>query len=263
MIMHDSIVASLLPEQRHRLIQERLAAQGRVLAGDLARELGTSEDTIRRDLRELADQGICRRVYGGALPVAAADKPVAIRNAENLDSKTRLAQVAVTFVAQGQLLFLDAGSTNLAIARALPDDMPLIAATNAPAIALALAEKGNIETILIGGRLDSHTGAALGAEAMQAIATLSPDICFLGACAVAPDGGVSVFHFEDAAFKRALAVRSRQIIVAATSDKLGTSAPFHVLNATQLTHLCVEADAPEEFVGALKRGGMSIRSAQP
>src|SRR5471030_3483486 len=110
----------LLPEERHRAIRDRLAAEGRVLAIDLAQELRTSEDTIRRDLRELAALGVCRRVYGGALPVSPASGPIATRENEFPESKAALAREAVKLVSAGQFIFLDAGTTNLAIARALP-----------------------------------------------------------------------------------------------------------------------------------------------
>ncbi len=169
--------------------------------------------------------------------------------------------VAVDILEPGQLVFLDAGSTNLAIAGALPDDTPFTAATNAPTIALALAKRPKIETILIGGRFNPHVGGVLGAEAMRNLNHLSPDVCFLGACAVGPSGDISVFDFEDAAFKRAAAARSRSIVVAATTEKLGISAPFPVLDAHQLTHLCVEANASSESLVCLRRSNVSILSA--
>src|SRR5271154_4068492 len=113
---------NLLLDERHRLIRVRLAAEGRVLAADLARDLGTSEDTIRRDLRELASLGECRRVYGGALSISPASGTMAERQTQDIDRKAALAREGAKLVVPGQIVFLDAGSTNLAIARALPND---------------------------------------------------------------------------------------------------------------------------------------------
>lgn len=98
----------LLPDERHRIIRKRLSSGERVLAVDLARELGASEDTIRRDLRELASLGVCQRVYGGALPVSPASGSFRIRQRQQPGSKVALGRAVATIIAAGQVVFLDA-----------------------------------------------------------------------------------------------------------------------------------------------------------
>ena len=105
-------VHNLLPEERHHAIRARLASQGRVLAIELAKDLNTSEDTIRRDLRELAARGACQRVYGGALAKSPPQRPLAERQSEHPERKAALAVEAAKLVAAGQFVFLDGGSTN-------------------------------------------------------------------------------------------------------------------------------------------------------
>jgi DeoR/GlpR family transcriptional regulator of sugar metabolism len=250
---------NLLLDERHRLIRERLAAEGRVLATDLARDLGTSEDTI---LRELASLGECRRVYGGALSISPASGTMAERQTQDVDRKAALAREAVELVVSGQIIFLDAGSTNLAIARALPKNANLTVATNAPAIALALLDKVGIDVILVGGVMDVRAGAALGAQAVRDASGMAPDICFVGACA-ADLQGVGAFGFEDAVLKRALVERSRIVVVAATNDKLGTSAPFEVMAAADIDHMIVENDAPTELLKTFEDVGVRVHRASP
>src|SRR5476651_532216 len=135
-------VDSLLLQERHALILERLRADGRVLAPELAAWLKVSEDTIRRDLRDLAAAGLCQKVYGGALrlplPPAPNDGTLSQRRDHRAAAKSRLAQAAATLIAPGSLVFIDAGSTNLGIAAALPD-VPLTVVANAPAPASAPA----------------------------------------------------------------------------------------------------------------------------
>ena len=249
---------NLLLDERHRLIRERLAAEGRVLATDLARDLCTSEDTIRRDLRELASLGHCRRVYGGALSISPASGTMAERQSQDIDRKDALAQEGAKLVAPGQIVFLDAGSTNLAIARALPNGANLTVGTNAPAIALALLDKVGIDVILVGGLMDVRAGAALGAQAVRDVSAMALDICFVGACAVDLKDGVRAFGFEDAVFKRALVERSRIVVVAATNDKLGASAPFHVMPAADIDHLIVEHDASTELLSCFEQVGVRV-----
>jgi DeoR/GlpR family transcriptional regulator of sugar metabolism len=249
---------NLLPDERHRIIRKRLSLGERVLAVEMARELGASEDTIRRDLRELASLGVCRRVYGGALPVSPASGSFRIRQRQNLGAKIALGQASATIIAADQVLFLDAGTTNLEIARALPNHIKLTVATNSPAIAMELISRSNIKLVMIGGLVDFDAGAALGARAIRDVQSISIDLSFLGGCAVSDQAGIRAFIFEDAEFKQALVGASRAVAVAATTEKFGTTAPFHVASSNDLDLLIVEADAPPGQLQAFRRAGVRI-----
>jgi DeoR/GlpR family transcriptional regulator of sugar metabolism len=257
--MHDFLL-----RERHVVISERLRANGRVLATELAAEFGVSEDTVRRDLRDMAAAGLCERVYGGALPVSPAGGSLKQRMAFAPDRKEALAQAAAAEIAPGSTVFFDAGSTNLAIAKALPDDLELTAATNAPAIAAALFDKPAVNVILIGGMVDRRTGGSLGAKALRDMEALSPDLCILGACGVDLEAGITAFGFEDAEFKRFAASKSRKVLVAATSEKFGTAAPHGVLAVANCDCLVVEHDAdPSMLARYRERGCRTIVAGKP
>jgi len=232
-----------LLRERQSVISDRLRTDGRVLAAALAVEFGVSEDTVRRDLREMAAAGLCERVYGGALPLSPAGGSLKQRMAFAVDRKQALARAAVTEIAAGSTVFFDAGSTNVAIANALPDELELTAVTNAPAIAAALVERPAINVILIGGMVDRRTGGSLGAKAMRDMEQLAPDLCILGACGVDLKAGVTAFEFEDAEFKRFAVARSRSVLVAVTSEKLGAVAPHRITPISENACLVVEHDA--------------------
>jgi DeoR/GlpR family transcriptional regulator of sugar metabolism len=249
---------NLLPDERHRIIRQRLSLGKRVLAVEMARELGASEDTIRRDLRELASLGVCQRVYGGALPVSPASGSFRVRQRQKFESKAALGQAAATIIAADQVIFLDAGTTNLEIARALPKLTNLTVATNSPAIAMELISRSDLTLVMIGGLVDPDAGAALGARAIRDVQSISIDLAFLGACAVSDQAGVRAFIFEDAEFKQALVAASRAVAVAATTEKLATTAPFQVALSSDLDLLIVEADAPVGQLQAFKRAGVRI-----
>jgi len=255
-------VLPALPDERQQVILERLSRRGRVLAGDLAREFRTSEDTIRRDLREMAALGKCRRVYGGALPISPASGSLAVRQGEAPERKAALGRAAAALARPGQVVFLDAGSTNAAIARALPAGLVVTVVTNAPDIAADLAGRPGVELIVIGGRVDPRSGAALGARALRDAREICVDLAFLGACAVDVRAGVAAFDAEEAEFKRLIAERAKVVVAAVTTDKLGTSAPFAVAPTSRLTHLVVEADAPERALAPLRRAGVSVHRAE-
>ncbi|WP_425416810.1 DeoR/GlpR family DNA-binding transcription regulator [Oricola indica] len=250
---------SMLPGERLDLIASRLQTDGKVVAVDLARELDVSEDTIRRDLRDLSARGLCQRVYGGALRPAVSTGTLDERSRQQSEAKSALARAAIDWIAEGSSVFLDAASTNLAIADALPRDFGLTCITNAPQIASALTLRGDCDVVSIGGLVDRTVGAAIGAEAINAARNFRPDICFLGACGVDPRAGISAVHAEDASFKRAIAGASAMTIVPVTTAKLMTAAPFHVLELADCTAVLVEADAPEAAVEACRAAGANIR----
>lgn len=232
-----------LPEERQRLIVERLAGGGRVLAAELAREFGISEDSVRRDMRELAAAGLCERVYGGVLPLSPASGPLPQRQLQARPRKLALAATAVRLLAPGSLLLIDAGSTNEAIAALLPDTLQLTVVTNSPAIAAVLAPRRGIALILVGGPVDWRSGGALGARAVREVGALRADLCFLGACAADARHGIAGFSYEEVEFKQACIAASATVVVASTNDKLGTGGPYAVAPMRAITHLVVEHDA--------------------
>ena len=240
-----------LREDRLWVIEKRLAEEGRVVSTELAEMLNVPVDMIRRDLRDLAARGVCRRVYGGALkpPVATATVPGAQLSA--------LALRAASIISPGQVVFFDAGRTNLAIAHALDLELEATIVTSSPAIAAALMAYDNIELIVIGGRIDRTAGAAIGAMAAEAIREWRFDLCLLGACGIAEEG-ISALHVEDAAMKRALIGASVEVAVAAIADKVGTRAPFHVAPLESLNRMVVEQGAPARELERIRAAGVEV-----
>ena len=246
------------PEERRRWLLERLRRDGRLVAAALAQELDTSEDTIRRDLRELAAAGHVQRVHGGALPPSPALLPLAARRERATEVKERLARAALDLLRDGQVLLLDGGTTNLALARQVPPTLRLTVVTPSPAIALALAEHPAIELVLLGGRLDRASQTVVGAAALEAVRFVRADLCILGVCSLALEIGVSVAGYEESELKRAMAAGSRAVAALVTADKLGTAAPFAVGPAGLLHHLIVERGAPESLLAGLTDHGLSV-----
>jgi DeoR/GlpR family transcriptional regulator of sugar metabolism len=253
----------LLLHERQTFILRRLNAEGRVLAATLAQELSISEDTIRRDLREMAAAGLCRRVYGGALPPDAEPSRLSERLTLEPERKAALAQAAVKLIEAGTTVFIDSGSTNLAIARALPVGLRLTVITNAPGVAAALVDRREIDVILLGGKLDHRTGAVIGARAVADAETFRPDLCVLGSCGFHVDAGISAEDFDEAEFKRAIARRSRGVLAAITNAKLGAAAPFEVWPVGERDQIVLEHDADPAQAQAIRRRGTRVALAAP
>jgi DeoR/GlpR family transcriptional regulator of sugar metabolism len=252
----------LMPAERQEEILKRIRQDGRVLATDLAREFSTSEDTIRRALRDLAAQGLCARVYGGALAISPASGTLLQRRTEAIDRKLALGQKMASIIQPGQFVFIDAGSTNLAIARSLPKSIGLTVATHDPAIAAVLAGRTDLTLITIGGQVNPVVGAAVDGRALRQVLELRPDLLVLGICAIDADDGLAAFHSEDAQMKSVLLERSGSVAIAVLNEKLSASAPFQVAAVDVVSDLVVEEDAPKQAVLGFESRGIRIHRAK-
>src|SRR5215475_13085222 len=146
----------MLTVQRKQLILQRLKKDGQIVAKILSAELELSEDTIRRDLRELAAEGLLLRVHGGALPASPAVVNFAGRLSLAADGKTAIGRAAAEMIRAGQTIALDGGTTAVQLARHIPRELTATIVTHSPSVAIELLEHPNLEVILIGGRLFKH-----------------------------------------------------------------------------------------------------------
>src|SRR5262245_43184403 len=260
MIASDASGDATLPRERQDRIVERLRRHGRVIAADLAVEFRVSEDSIRRDLRDLAARGLCKRVYGGALLMTNA-APLAERRREHVERKRALAAVAAKLVSRGQILFIDAGSTHLAIASALPEGHGLTVVTNAPDVALAVINRPGFEVLSVGGRIEPKIGGAIGSMALRQIQGIRADLCFPGVCALDVETGLWTLDAEEVVLKRTMIEASGETVLVATREKLNTAATHHTAPVESITHLVVERDTDDEIIDAWRAAGTSVHVA--
>ena len=256
--MHDS---ADLPLGRRRQIADRLVRGEAVVATSLATEFQVSEDAIRRDLRALASEGVCKRVYGGALPMSPASSSIDVRSGEDLERKRALACAALGLIREGQTLFLDTGSTNLQLAARLRPDLALTVVTNSVPVAATLMGRPGTALVLIGGSVNAAVGGCVDARSIAELRRFRIDLCFLGACAMSIEDGLAGFDMADVDFKRSLLDVSTHATLLLTTTKLQTSAPFHIGPVTDVAHFVLESDAPVEVLAALRRLGTDIRLA--
>lgn len=251
----------LLPEERRKAILEHLSTEGRVYAADLCRWLRVSEDTVRRDLRELDEAGLLRRVHGGALPRTHVQLSHQARAEIQQPAKQALAHVAAGLVQPGQVVFIDGGTTTLEVARSLPKDLRATVITVSPPVALALAEHPGIEVRLVGGRLHPEALTVVGAETVEALRQIHADLCLLGICSLHIEGGVTATLAEEAATKRVMVHQSAETVAVLTADKLDTLSPFAVAPANRLATLVTEASAPEATLSPFRKLNLRILTA--
>jgi DeoR/GlpR family transcriptional regulator of sugar metabolism len=246
------------PDQRQDLIRQILRDQGRVVCTELAQQMGVSEHTVRRDLHELSKEGVCKKVYGGAVLQLPDAGNLALRKEHNLSTKDIIAQKCASLVKSESCILIDAGSTNLAMAMALPETLSLTVVTNAPDIAAALLKHPQIEVIMLGGRMQKNSGGCVGNTAIEQLKNILFDQAFIGGCAVSAEAGLTGFNFDDCEFKKAAIAQSSQIIVGLTAEKIPGVARFSVASCEEIDILVVEENINKDFYSAFAAENMTI-----
>jgi DeoR/GlpR family transcriptional regulator of sugar metabolism len=250
----------MLTSQRKKLILSRLAKDGQIIAKDLAGEFGTSEDTIRRDLRELGRAGKLQRVHGGALPASAAVGDLQVRRQVSPNEKIELGRFGAAMIQPGQVVILDGGTTATQVARHLDPSLRATIVTHSPTVAVQLAAHPLIEIIVLGGRLFRHSMVSVGATVIDAASRMRADLYFMGVTGIHPEAGLSTGDSEEAAVKHALLERAAETVVLASSEKLMTAAPFVVATLREISLVVVPATTPGRIFKTLRKGGVKIVS---
>lgn len=255
-------MAVVFTNQRRTEIVERVRRNGAVVASELAAEWDVSEDTIRRDLRDLAGEGRIQRVHGGAISLAPAAADYAARTAVAPDSKLAVARTAVGLIRPGQTVFLDGGTTTAAICRCLPVSLEITVVTHAPTVALELIDRPAVRILLVGGTLYRHSRVAVGALATEYINTLQVDVFFMGVTGVHPVHGLTTGDAEEAAIKRSIARRAIDTYVLASSEKVGTASAYKVVDLAQVTAAITDEQRTRTLT-ELRRAGLTVIRATP
>jgi DeoR/GlpR family transcriptional regulator of sugar metabolism len=248
----------MLTSQRKKAILKTLARDGQVLAKQLSETFGVSEDTVRRDLRELAGEGLLQRVHGGALPASTAVAPFAERKGIESTAKRAIAAAAAAMIETGQVVIIDGGTTSAELIRQIPRELSATVVTHSPSVAVGLADHPLIEVIVIGGRLYKHSIVTVGAAAVEAMSHIQADIFFLGVTGVHPTAGLSTGNFEEAFVKRALAARAAETIVLASSDKINAASQYVIGDITLAQTIIVEQATELALTKPLEDAGITI-----
>ena len=251
----------MLTQERKAYILDALRRDGRVIAKDLSQSLGLSEDTIRRDLRELAGEGRLRRVHGGALPASPALADFGGRQILASEAKAAIGRAAARMVRPGQVVFVDGGTTAVQLARHLPSHLKATVVTHSPSVAIELIEHTGVEVELIGGRLFKHSVVAVGAAATEAIARVRADVYFMGVTGLHPEIGCTTGDAEEAAVKRTLSRHAAETVVLASCEKLGVASPYVIVALGEIGTIVVGSDLPDQITDPYRRLGIEVISA--
>lgn len=251
------------PFERQDEIVKELHRHGQISVEYLACSLGVSRETIRRDLHQLDSKGRLKKFHGGARIKSSAGQepsvegPFALRMAENLAAKRRIAAAAARLLAPGDTLFMDAGTTTLALAEALVALPPLVVITNASRIAEAVAANANHKVFLIGGAFAADAGEALGHLAIEQIRKFRAQHAFLTIGAVDADSLMD-FDAQETEIARAMIERVERVTVLADHSKLGKRGMFEVAPWSAVERLVTDQPPPTEIAEAARSHNVQI-----
>lgn len=209
-------------EERRQAIAEQARRDGRVDVSALAGRFDVTTETIRRDLTDLEDRGVIRRVHGGAIPAERfrAEPGLAEKASRLADEKRRIAKQAVALVPEGGTILLDAGTTTLALARALPTEIELTAVTNDLGIAQELTARPNLNVLMLGGRVRRRVLSTVDDWALRILRDVAVDVAFIATNGVSVDRGLSTPDVAEAAVKRAMIATGTQVVLLADHTKV-------------------------------------------
>lgn len=242
-------------------ISALLFAQGETPVTDLARLLGASLATIRRDLVQLEQQGLVERIHGAARLASTAKAEVGhkAREDRNLAAKRAIARIAYGQLRAGDTVLLDAGTTVLQLARQIRlAPMPLTVVTNGLAVAQELADVPEVQLCLLGGRLRPGQLSVVGPLAETMLQSLWLTHAFLGASALSHDLWLSSFDAEEARLNATMAARADQVWVLADHSKLGPRATFAVRHLTGAETLITDRALPNAMADHAATLGMTV-----
>ncbi len=216
----------MLPPQRHAVILALIREHGGVRVSDLARELGVSDMTVRRDLEVLAERGALAKIHGGATAVAdeatTHEPGFVVKQARERREKRAIATVAAAQVAPGMAVVLSAGTTTFALAQQLTRVPGLTVVTNSLRIAEVLYEgDGEDQTVVLTGGIRTPSDALVGPVALAALRDLHVDVAFMGVHGMAPGAGFTCPNLMEAETDRALIASARRLVVVADHTKWG------------------------------------------
>jgi DeoR/GlpR family transcriptional regulator of sugar metabolism len=247
----------MLKKERQSFILRQVNIHNKVLSSDLSTEMRVSEDTIRRDLNELSDEGKILKVHGGALS-KSFHLSIPDNNVYSLDAKKIIAQKAVRLIKDGMFVLTTGGTTIIELAKALPVELSATFITGSIPAAHEYTHHPNIELIFIGDKVSKSSQITVGGEAISKIKELKADLCILGTNAIDINYGLTDNDWDIVQVKKAMIESSEKVISLSIAEKLNTSQRIKVCDLKDIDVLVTELDPTNELLLDYKKAGIEI-----
>lgn len=234
----------MLKEERQKLILDKISHSSKVISSELSIILNVSEDTIRRDLRDLSGQGLIRKVHGGAILNESSYIPMkyAHRRSFASNEKVVIAKKAVSLIKEDMVVLLDGGTTNIEIVKQISKGLKFTVITNCLPVAMELVHNNDIKTIFIGGSILSRVPVTVGSDALSFLDEINADIFFVGTRSISVENGLTDIDREEVLMKRKMIERSKLVVSPSLSDKLNSVQSFNISSIDKVDMLITELE---------------------
>jgi DeoR/GlpR family transcriptional regulator of sugar metabolism len=248
----------MLKRERQAYILHQVNLHNKVLSSSLCTEIKVSEDTIRRDLQELADEGKVIKVHGGALSHSFNEVYYPTNGVYSLHQKKVIAQKAISLISNGMFVLTSGGTTILELARSLPPQLKATFLSGSIPAILEYMNHPNIEVILIGDKISKNSKITVGSEAIAKIRQVKADICFLGTNAIDAQHGITDNDWEVVQLKRAMIESSKKVVCLSIAEKINSVQPINVCGLDKIDLLITELNADDPALKPYIDAGVKV-----
>jgi DeoR/GlpR family transcriptional regulator of sugar metabolism len=248
----------MLKEERMSMILREINIHNKVLISDLSQKFDVSEDTVRRDLQELANSNQVIKVRGGALSKSYSAYSYHEQDIYAHREKIVIARKAVELLKDGMLVLISGGSTNLEIARLVPPHLKITFLTVSLSTAMQLLEHPNSDTIFLGGQLSKSARISVGGEVIGKLSEVRPDICFIGTNGIDAKAGITESDWEVVTVKKAMIQASGKVVLCTIAEKLNSIQKIKVCDVSQVDLLITELDPLHDDLAPYWNTGVQI-----
>lgn len=248
----------MLKKERQAYILHQVNLHNRVLCVNLCNDVNVSNDTIRRDLGELAEEGKIIKVHGGALSNSFHKGSSATDQVYSYLNKKVIANKAASLIKEGMFVLTGGGTTIIELAKSLPDNLHATFISGSIAVLMEYIKHPTIDVIAIGDRISKNAKIAIGPDAIAKIKSIKSDICFLGINAIDIEFGVSDNDWDVVQMKKVMIESARKTVCLTISEKLNTLQPIQVCQLREVDMLITELSADDPMLKPFVDAGISV-----
>ena len=248
----------MLKKERHAFIMHQVNLHNKVLSASLSDEMHVSEDTVRRDLQELADEGRILKVHGGALSHSFNYTGSAVTKIYAHESKKAIAQKAVALIKDGMFILTSGGTTIIEIAKMLPPQLKATFISGSVPAVLEYLQHPNIEVIIIGDKVSKSSKITVGGDAIAKIKQIRADLCLMGVNSIDPVHGVTDSDWDVVQVKKAMIESSQKTVCLSISEKINSLQPIQVCNTREIHTLITELPPGDQLLQPYRVAGIEV-----
>lgn len=250
----------MLQIERRQMIIQYLEEHSSATVEELSTKLKVTPMTIRRDFQHLEDNNIATRTFGGAVLNSKLITEIPYKNKSliNIDKKKRIAEQAASLVQNGQIVILDAGTTNMEIAKFLTKKQNLIVVTTDLKIAIYLSSSTDFEILCTGGSVQNTTSSFLGSHAVEFLKNINADISFIGSSSVDVEHGITTPSPSKADIKKQMIKCSNKRILVADSSKFQKIGFIKVCNLNEFHKIITDDDLDKNTIKEIRNNNIKL-----